>query len=205
MRQRYNTGFLLTIAFNLFLLIDYWLNPAVAGSIMLLFWMQSVFIGLSNFIQMLTLKQIKPFSVNNELRTDSGVKYFMSFFFMVHYGVFHGAYLIFIIVMNVKSLAAAGSWLTIMTGFVLLLSNFLISLPGQIQFNRTRNMNIGIMFMSPYLRIVPMHIAIIASVFFIGSSIGFYAFKLLKVIADLITAWMYDKKWQTWHPAVQAN
>lgn len=197
-----NQNLLFVLAFNLFLLVDFLVEPGNSGQIMLLFWFQSILIGLSNVIQMFALKQIKPFSVNGELRTDRGVRIQMGIFFLFHYGIFHFVYLVFIAVFNARILLAGRNWTTILLGFGLLFLGFVSALPGQIKFNRGRQMDIGLMFFSPYLRVIPMHAAILAGAYLAGGNNAFLLFLILKTGVDLVTEWMYGRKWEQWHPPV---
>lgn len=200
MKNRQNLLFVL--AFNLFLLVDFLVEPKNSGQIMLLFWFQSILIGVSNVIQMFALKQIKPFSVNGELRTDKGVRIQMGIFFLFHYGIFHLVYLVFIAVFNARILFLGNNWTTLMIGFGLLFLGFISSLPRQIMFNSKRQMDIGLMFFSPYLRIIPMHAAIMAGAYFAGGNNAFLLFLILKTCVDLVTEWIYGIKWEKWHPPV---
>lgn len=81
-----------------------------------------------------------------------------------------------------------------------LFAGMLMSLPGQIAFNRKRSMNMGTMFFSPYLRIIPMHLLILGGAWLNKDFDVFYLFMFLKFGADLITDWMYRRKWPQWHP-----
>lgn len=197
----YDPQVLITILFNLYILIEYSIDKSIARSVVLLYWWQSVVIGISHFIQMLTLKEFGAVEMNGEMQKGSGLKYFMSFFFMVHYGLFHIGYLVFLFVF-VKYPGNATSQIPgLVVAMITLLAGMLASLPAQISFNRSRVMNIGTMFFSPYLRIVPMHLLIIGGAFIGNKFDGFYIFLILKFMADLVTDWQYRKRWAQWHPA----
>lgn len=73
--------FIITVLFNLYILIEYQLDPSIARSVVILYWWQSVVLGISHFIQLLTARQILPLEMNGVMRNDAGVKWFMSFFF----------------------------------------------------------------------------------------------------------------------------
>ncbi len=102
-----------------------------------------------------------------------------AWFFLFHFGFFHFVYAIFLLVGN--SSGVNGKLLLITAGIFLAEST--------IQFIRkrisvqTEKVNVGKMFFTPYLRILPMHLMILAPAFLgISASI---VFLLLKTLADV--------------------
>lgn len=192
--------FIITVLFNLYILIEYQQDPSIARSVVILYWWQSVVLGISHFIQLLTAKQILPMEVNGVMRTDSGVKWSMAIFFLVHYGIFHIVYLVFLMAFVKFPDNGIHQIPAMSLAMVLLFAGVLMSLPGQIAFNRRRTMNMGTMFFSPYLRIIPMHLLILGGAWLNKDFDVFYLFMFLKFGADLFTDWMYRRKWPQWHP-----
>ena len=112
-------SFWLLIAANLFCLYYYSVNPDGFKTIVWVYWIQSVFIGLFNFIDLLTVKNPDPksFSINDAPIDGSfKAKGCASLFFLFHYQFFHLAYGIFILI-KVKGkcttdhISMAGPWL----------------------------------------------------------------------------------------------
>ena len=63
------------------------------------YWIQSVIIGLFNFLRILSLKKFSTenFTINNQpALLSSKTKFFTAFFFAFHYGFFHFIYAIFL-------------------------------------------------------------------------------------------------------------
>ena len=68
-------------------------------TLMLVYWCQSVIIGLFNFLKMITMKNWESGELRiNGRKADSseGTKWFVAIFFAFHYGLFHLVYLFFI-------------------------------------------------------------------------------------------------------------
>nr|WP_294077797.1 DUF6498-containing protein [Thiolapillus sp.] len=67
--------------------------------VMWVYWCQSVIIGLFNFWRMMTLKRFSTKGVsssNGPVLPTQKTKREMSWFFLIHYGMFHAGYLIFL-------------------------------------------------------------------------------------------------------------
>ncbi len=162
-------------------------NPNVISTIIFIFWMQSVLIGVFNFLNMLTLKQFNSdnFTMNGQKVESNGCA---ALFFAVHYGIFHLVYFFFLPgILDYSNM----DWSFIKLSFVAIL------FAGTVQFlqdkakNRVYPVNIGAMFFMPYVRVVPMHLIIlIPSFFHISAPI---VFLLLKTIADAVMHIVYQR------------
>ena len=188
-------SFWLLIAANLFCLYYYSVNPDGFKTIVWVYWIQSVFIGLFNFIDLLTVKNPDPksFSINDAPIDGSfKAKGCASLFFLFHYQFFHLAYGIFILI-KVKGTLDI---------LFLQLSLLVIVFEGVLTLIRNKNIqkklqvNYGQLFFLPYLRIIPMHLMILApAVWGLSSAFIFLA---LKTLADvgmyLLTRNIYAKE-----------
>ena len=170
-----NLWFLLAI--NTWCILYYNQNQAAFYSVLWLYWCQSVLIGLFNFMDLIT--------VPTHLKGIEKPEYFFgskgcsAFFFLFHYQAFHLAYAIFIIT-NGRSLDKEFLLIGISSFTVNLFLQFLQN--KRIQ--RSSKVSISKMFFLPYLRIVPMHLMILAPIFLhIQPST---IFLILKTIADII-------------------
>jgi hypothetical protein len=155
------------------------------GDLMWVFWGQSVIIGITNFIRMWTLKEFttKGMTMNDQPvpETASG-KRSVAIFFAFHYGFFHLGYFVFlwaekpldeIPVMEMAALLLAVSTFVGTHSFSLLHN-------AKMDF-REKKPNLGTLMFYPYMRIIPMHLAIIfghalasgaAMLLFLGLKIG---------------------------------
>lgn len=167
-------------------------NPEGIGNVIWIYWLQSVIIGLVNFLDLLTLKDFNSvnFKLNNEPVTskNSGC---VGWFFLMHYGIFHFVYMIFIAVDYHKNINGK-LILLVLAGFIV---EAIISFKQRKEAERVASLSIGTIFFLPYLRIIPMHLTIIIPKFLdIQPTI---IFLLLKTLADigfyLLTKRLYNK------------
>ena len=159
-----------------------------AKEVMLIYWSQSVIIGIFNVRRMLALQNFSTDGVkmnNRSVDPTPGTKRGMAFFFALHYGFFHAVYLVFLLVgnhgetsMNTVAFAAC------ILAFVI---NHGYSYRANLESDLARNPNIGTIMFFPYARIIPMHLTIIFGGFMSGAStFALVLFLLLKTVADVI-------------------
>jgi len=168
------------VALNIFLIYEYKVNPDSIHSIVVLYWVQSVLIGIFNFFNIITAQNVLPGSLKiNEKPASKGCS---GIFFLVHYGAFHVGYLIFMAVsiVDVHKL----QWHFIQVMFWVMLAGMAIGFVQQKMRTRDLPINLGHMFFLPYLRIVPMHLMILLPGFLHLSS--FMIFLVLKTIFDVL-------------------
>lgn len=157
-----------------------------AGWLLWPYWMQSVVIGWYGRRRILALRQFSTegFTSNGRrVPEDEGGKRSTANFFALHYGFFHAGYLFFLwqehrphAGWDVLVLLACGA------SFVLSQRQ---TFAAQHAADLRGRPNLGALMFTPYLRVVPMHLAIIA-----GSSMGDGAgmllwFTVLKSASDL--------------------
>lgn len=151
--------------------------------LMLLYWVQSVVIGVANIARIRSLEKFstRDFTINGQLVEPTvATKNWVANFFLVHYGLFHAAYLVFI----VKSSAGVtlDPWLVVaVAGFVV---NHIWSYRYNISLDRTGCPNIGTFMFLPYLRVVPMHLTILFGRQAAPDSAA-WLFIVLKTLADI--------------------
>jgi hypothetical protein len=156
-----------------------------AQPVMLIYWGQSVAIGLANVVRMLMLKDFSTNGLTSGGRpvpaTPAG-KRMIAGFFALHYGMFHLVYLLFLtrghfarmdpltlefVAANIALFAGSHLW-------------HVISTHGSDYRGRP---NLGTLMFYPYLRIIPMHLAIIFGSMFPAGALPLFI--LLKTCADL--------------------
>ncbi|OGT83156.1 MAG: hypothetical protein A3G96_04655 [Gammaproteobacteria bacterium RIFCSPLOWO2_12_FULL_52_10] len=155
------------------------------NSLMLVYWSQSIVIGISYFFRILALDRFSTenFRINNRsVAPTAATKIQVAFFFAIHYGMFHFVYFIFL-------LADPDDPATMDLAFWICATLFAINHLWSYRYNRDIDRmgtpNIGTMMFTPYLRIVPMHITIIAGGQFIDSATTLLMFGALKTLADV--------------------
>jgi len=149
------------------------------------FWLQSVIIGGYARKRMLALNSFstegftsgdQPVPENEEgKRSTAG-------FFVLHYGFFHVGYLIFL---------CAEMPITRVRDFVVILAcgfSYVFAqrktFAQQAAADATGRPNLGALMFTPYLRVLPIHLAIVLGVSRIGSS-ALELFVFLKTLADI--------------------
>jgi Family of unknown function (DUF6498) len=171
------------IIFNLYLLDYYRQNPTEMATIIFLYWAQSVLIGFVNFFDMLTLPKSKTDMIAVNEKPEKGTiegKGCMAFFFLFHYGAFHIAYLVFMLI----KIDGKINFHFVQIGLAILACNLVIDFIRNKMQQRYQQVNVGKMFILPYARIVPMHLMIMLPEFF-GVS-NFTVFIILKIVMDLV-------------------
>ena len=156
-----------------------------------IYWLQSIIIGFFNFIDLLTIKNYDTasFKVNNQPLNDKN-KGCLPWFFLVHFGIFHFVYMVFIAVQ--LGFGVDGGFLLI--GVAAFLLESLSSFIRQKNAEQQMKFNIGTIFFLPYLRVIPMHLMIMGSVFL--SVQPSLIFLVLKTIADILSFMLYQRMWE---------
>lgn len=157
-----------------------------ARSLMLVYWTQSVVIGVSNVFRMLALDRFctRDFRINGQsVEATTATKRRVAGFFALHYGMFHGVYFVFL------AFDDGGEGFGVLDGWfafcaLLFAANHLYSHRYNVAVDRRGTPNIGHLMAMPYLRIVPMHLTIILGGL-VGNGFGLLLFVTLKTIADV--------------------
>jgi ribosomal protein S27AE len=175
------------IAANALALLIAWLTKMSLRELMLVYWIQSVIIGVMSVIRILSLQR---FSTENFQMNDApvpettGSKVQVAVFFVMHYGIFHAVYLLFIVVGSRH--AVGGSAVGYLLCALVFAVNHGYSMLQNVRRDAQGRPNLGTLMFLPYGRIVPMHLTIVAGGAFTGSAHAFALFGFLKVVADVI-------------------
>jgi hypothetical protein len=143
--------------------------------LMLIYWLQSVTIGVSFFIRMLASK------AEGSGFEGPAARVFTAFFFLVHYGFFHLIYLVFMRPAAVPAIASMVGLCAL--GFV---ATHAYSLWHNIRRDRMAGVGAMTLLWLPYARIVPMHATIILGPQLAGGEYALLMFLGLKTFADLV-------------------
>jgi hypothetical protein len=157
------------------------------------YWMQSVIIGWYARKRMLALDRFSTtgFTSNGQpVPEDERGKRSTAIFFTIHYGFFHVVYCVFLVGMH-----AVESWRDIVVLFACGVS-FVLSQRQTYAAQHAADLrgkpNLGTLMFTPYLRVVPMHIAIILGAAASGAAM-LCLFTGLKTASDLLLD-MIDRK-----------
>ena len=166
------------------------------STIMWIYWFQSIAIGFFNFIRILQLKEFSterlkinghPIQQIQGIKVFvTGTKIFTAFFFLVHYGLFHFSYLVFLLVDKFVGSPVGGAGFVDIKSVFLMALLFFISHLFSYLYNRpkdTKRQNIGVLMFYPYARIIPMHLTIIFGSYFANA---LPLFLILKTFSDVV-------------------
>jgi hypothetical protein len=139
--------------------VQHW--PALP--IMLIYWGQSVAIGIGNVIRMLMLKEFSTdgfTSGGRPVPTTRAGQVSTARFFAFHYGFFHLGYALFLFRGELGRLSNETSWLVAGNVAMFAVPHIWHVITVGNRGYRVKP-NLGSLMFYPYLRIIPMHIAII--------------------------------------------
>ncbi len=131
------------------------------GTIMLSYWCQSVIIGIFNVVKILNFDTDVPW-VNAKGRPVNPAvpKIFMAGFFALHYGFFHFGYYSFL-----SGTFRTANHKDVLFACSIFLINHLFSLVYNLRKDRAKLRDLGKLMTGPYIRIIPMHLTIMAGFF----------------------------------------
>ncbi len=165
--------------------------------LMLIYWAQSVIIGYYNFRRILDLKRFSTenFELNGSRPPETvQTKRKTAAFFALHYGIFHVAYLSYLIGGEQQF---RGSWLMLIVCTAVFYLNHKYSYFHYRDQDQNRKPNIGVIMFFPYVRIVPMHLTIV-----LGNAAGpttsssLLLFLVLKTAADVAMHLIEHRRWR---------
>jgi hypothetical protein len=152
-------------------------------SLMLVYWGQSVVIGIANVLRILSLERFATDGLRMNGRPvapTTATKLQVAAFFTLHFGFFHAVYLVFLLADADAPLMEP--WLlAAVAGFAL---NHAWSYRYNVALDRRGSPNLGTLMFTPYLRIVPMHLTILCGGLLGDSLAALLLFGVLKTGAD---------------------
>ena len=153
--------------------------------LMLVYWLQSVLIGFAYCARMLSLERFSTegFKINNQsVEPTHATKVKTAMFFLVHYGIFHAVYMVFIASEAPKGEFADPRLWACAAPFAL---SQVHAFFRQRELDRATTPNIGTLMFTPYLRILPMHLTIIFGAMSLSTG-SLVLFGALKTVADVL-------------------
>ncbi len=186
------------LLFNFLFIFLYLFKQLETGEIVWIYFIQSCFIGLQNFIRMFSLAW----------RGSGPGRYGVPFFFALHFGLFHLVYLVFLTIITSTNDHFNVDTRNLLTAFFLLFMNMIFSTASDIKSDKEQGLVPGSLMFMPYLRIIPMHLFIIMgfndnlskSVPWFFRQDAFLIFILLKTVTDVILHILVNKTWKERRP-----
>jgi hypothetical protein len=173
------------------------------GSMMVIYWVQSVIIGIFHVFRMLLLRSFctEGFTSNGQrVPEDAKGKRGTAVFFAIHYGFFHLIYGFFLIVGAATGIgdgetpapepAQGAGWFDGPVWFVISILGFVVghgySFYQNVKADLENRPNLGVMMFLPYARILPMHLTIVLGGMAGASLASMLLFSGLKTAADYL-------------------
>jgi hypothetical protein len=154
--------------------------------LMLVYWLQSVIIGVCTVVRILGLGGFSARGLvmnGRPVPQSEGAKVAIAGFFAAHYGVFHFAYLGFLVAGTSRTLMSYGPLLACGIAFLV---NHLYSLGHNMKKDAAGAPHIGMLMFLPYARVIPMHATILFALAFPRSIFALLLFGVLKIAADAL-------------------
>lgn len=174
---------LLIIFFNVFI---FWLpefNWSKTLSLVWLYWFQSVLIGIVHFFKLLIFKFKEP--VNPKPNEIKG-RVFISIFFLIHFGFFHFVYTFFLGTKGVD-------WVLVQEGIVFLAIGTALNTIMNYKRENSGENTMAMFMMKPYVRIFPIHLAIILGSMAGGTGVFIFLI-VFKTATELFIEYLSYKK-----------
>ena len=175
------------IAANLLALLIAWLTHMSLRELMLVYWIQSVIIGICSALRILSLERFSTENLkfnNQPVKEEPSSKVKVAGFFVLHYGFFHFGYLMFL--SFDREPGAGGSAAGYLLCALVFAANHGYSLLQNVRRDALGRPNLGTLMFLPYARIVPMHVTILAGGSLYGGAHAFALFGFLKIVADVV-------------------
>ena len=175
------------IAANLLALLIAWVTHMSLRELMLVYWIQSVIIGVCSAIRILNLEHFSTenLKMNNQpVAEEPASKWKVAGFFVLHYGFFHLGYLMFL--SFDREPGPGGSAAGYLLCALVFAANHGYSLLQNVRRDAHGKPNLGTLMFLPYARIVPMHLTIVFGGLFFGGAWAFAMFGALKLVADVV-------------------
>ncbi len=168
------------IAANVVALLIAYATGMDLRELMLVYWIQSVIIGIATIVRLLCLNRFDP---QGRHLAPPKEKWRSAFFFLLHYGGFHSLFFAFL------TLKFQLDIVDFTAGYLLCALVFAANHGYSLLHNVRRDalgQDIRTVMMLPYPRIIPMHLTILLGGIFFNDAGAFALFGGLKLAADIV-------------------
>jgi hypothetical protein len=163
------------------------------GSLLWTYWWQSVVLGGLHMLRLVLLRRYDTTGLKRgdgvPIQPSPHLPGCMALLFAVHFGLFHLVYALFLAVLAVRFGAGGTSAAAVAMLGVGQLFQFVESLRR----DRAGRPNLGALFITPYARILPMHLILIAGIWFVSGLPALLLFVALKTAAEIVSLGLEDR------------
>lgn len=208
------------VFWNGLLIIFYEREVLRISTLIWLFYFQNIFIGIQYYLRFSNLEKSMSQQEQAAMFKRSGMSmtvngkpvdltgFSLKAFFVLHFGIFHSVYFVFLIIMTFMMMLKANTFdiKYFLAGMLFMAVNTFISTQSHYKSDIENSKNANItdeLFKIPYLRVFPMHLFIMAGfaliVFYkeiISMHVIFFLFLLAKTIADISMHVYVNKTWK---------
>lgn len=182
-----DVSLLLLLTSNIAAIVSVLQNGGSAQMALWVYWSQSIIIGFFNVLKIVCASDAQidtnPIRINKKtIESKPRAKLFLAGFFTVHFGLFHVAYFVCLLIAPFGGSTDTFVFSTILPATLLFFLNHLFSFFYNRR--RERHTQIGSYMTMPYFRIVPMHLSVIIGLFLGSALLPF--FMILKSIVDVL-------------------
>jgi hypothetical protein len=138
------------------------------GTVIWIYWCQSVIIGFFQFFRILSLRHFTTDDIrvtNAPVEPTRKTQRRLAGFFAVHYGFFHFVYLVFLWMAVPLGPEALN---LVFSGAGLFFLNHALSFVLNYRRDAERQQSLGRVIITPYARIIPLHLAVVFSFLFLS-------------------------------------
>lgn len=156
-----------------------------AGMLLWPYWLQNLVIGWYARRRMLALRRFSTegFTSNDQpVPENQEGKRSTASFFVMHFGLFHFAYFLFLC--GAAPLKNLLDFVLILAGGVSFVFAQRKTFATQVEADQAGRPNLGALMLLPYLRVLPIHLAIVFGAVAFGAK-GVVAFVVIKTLADI--------------------
>lgn len=163
------------------------------GTLLWTYWWQSVVLGV---LHMARLTMLRSYDTEGMKRSDGvpilpspRLPVIMAALFGLHFGLFHLVYAGFLGILAVRF----GSGGTTATALLALLVGQGLQWFGYVRRDRGGSPSMTAMLITPYARILPMHLMLISGFWFVGGILGLLLFGTLKTAVEIASLGLEDR------------
>lgn len=172
------------LAVNIAVVLAFYFDDLDSRSVLLTYWVQGLIIGFFHYLRIMNIRKFSESSANAEVSDDDDMLRTTAGGFMKIYGFFHFIYLVFIIFIPIfeKNFPPIDVDLIVLSAAGFFVGHLLVFL-RQLAWDKKQVVNLSVLASKPIIRIIPLHISIIAWGWW-GMSPAFIIFLVLKVVID---------------------
>ncbi len=163
------------------------------GALLWTYWSQSVALGALHMARLLLLRRYDTEGMKRgdgvPIAPSPRLPLIMALLFGLHFGLFHLVYAGFLGILA----ARFGGGGTTLTALLALLAGQVLQWIGYVRRDRAGVPSMAALLITPYARILPMHLMLISGFWFVGGIPGLLLFGALKTVVEIASLGLEDR------------